>query len=230
MTRPPPFPLSVVLLLAASFGLGRTAASAEVEPTAPSTPALEADLPRLRELHRLRKWRELVDEFSSRDFAAADLPADRAAEALHLRGQAYYFLRDNARADADLSRAATSAPADAAVHLALADNCSALPGAEARALAAYRRVVQLTGRNAGWMSLTAAMRTAQLLTDAVRPDEAIEELRACGNLQQIPESWRIRLLRTYGHAYAAAGREAESLDSFRAALALEEAQRKASQP
>lgn len=217
-------------LLAATAEHATGAEPADGARSAGSANLVEADLVRLRELHRLRKWRELVDEFGPRDFEASTAAPAQASEASYLRGQARFFLQDGARADADLRRAATLAPTDAAVHLALAENCAMLLGDEARALEAYRQVVQLTGRNAGWMPLTATMRSAQLLIDQVRPDEALAELRTYGDLKTLPDSWRMRLLRTYGHAYAAAGREAESLASFRAALELEETARKGAQP
>jgi hypothetical protein len=46
-------------------------------------------------------------------------------------------------------------------------------------------------------------------------------LKPYGDLNQLPNPWRIRLLRAYGHIYAAQGKEPESLAKFREALQLE---------
>ena len=83
-------------------------------------------------------------------------------------------------------------------------------------------MIEITGaNNMGWQPLTATVSLAKLYTDQVKLDAALEVLKPYGDLSQLPASWRIRLLRSYGHLYAAQGKEAESLAKFREALSLE---------
>jgi predicted negative regulator of RcsB-dependent stress response len=69
--------------------------------------------------------------------------------------------------------------------------------------------------------MTAANAIARILVDQVKTDEALETLKPWGDMQTLAGTWRIRMLRTYGHIYAARGEEQKSLASFREALRLE---------
>lgn len=46
-------------------------------------------------------------------------------------------------------------------------------------------------------------------------------LKPYGDLGQLPPTWRIKLLRSYGHHYAAQGKKAEALAQLPEALKLE---------
>lgn len=52
-------------------------------------------------------------------------------------------------------------------------------------------------------------------------DAALEMLKPYGDLGQLPPTWRIKLLRSYGHHYAAQGKKAEALAQLPEALKLE---------
>lgn len=224
--------LSLVLICLAR-GAGADDATAKPEGTK-SPPGAEAGakqsdpdatLVRMRMLLQERKWKELIQQFAMEDFAK--WPADmsqKAGEALHLRGQVYAILKDGKRADADLQAAVKLAPQNAAIWLTLAENSTNNLQDDERALAGYRQALAITGRGNGWQPLTATIAIARLLTDQVRTDEALAELKTYGDMPGMPPGWRIRMLRTYGHVYAAQGKEAESLASFRAALELESQQ------
>ncbi|HEV7405401.1 MAG TPA: hypothetical protein VGO11_20830 [Chthoniobacteraceae bacterium] len=179
----------------------------------------EAQLARMRALSQARRWKEQIEQFGPVDFAA--WPADQAAAALQLRGQAYTFLKDGGHAKTDLTNAVKLAPQDSVIWLTLAENSLNNLQDDEQALAAYRKVLALTGPGIGWQPMTAANAIARILTDQVKTDEALETLKPWGDLQTLAQTWRIRMLRTYGHIYAARGEEQRSLACFREALRLE---------
>ncbi len=182
----------------------------------------DAILMRMRTLHQDRKWKELIEQFASEDFSTwpADM-SNQASEAFHLRGQIYSFLKDGPKAEADLKASVKLAPNNAAFWLTLADNCTNNSKDDELALAAYRQAFAITGQGNGWQPLTATIAIARLLTDQVKTDEALAVLKPYGDLKDLPPIWRIKMLRAYGHAYAAQGNEPESLAKFREALELE---------
>ena len=174
----------------------------------------------MKELHQGRKWKELVEQFGDQDFTS--WPPDKAAEALQLRGQIYSFTKDGRHAEADLQAALKLAPLNEALLLLMAENYVNNLNDEPKAIAAYRQVIAITGTNSnGWQPLTATVGLARLYTDQVKLEAALEVLKPYGDLRQLPSTWRIKLLRSYGHLYAAQGKEAESLARFREALKLE---------
>jgi len=182
----------------------------------------DAVLGRMRALHQERKWKELIEQFGAEDFAAWPAGASvKASEALHLRGQIYSFLKDGAKAEADLQAATKLAPSNAAIWLTLGENYVNNLNNDEQALAAYRQAFAITGKGQGWQPLTATVSIARILTSQVKPDEALAVLGQYGDLTGMAPTWRIQLLRAYGHAYAAQGKEKESLAKFREALALE---------
>ena len=182
----------------------------------------DAVLARMRALQQERKWKELIEQFGAEDFAAWPAAAkEKAGAALHLRGQIYSFLKNGARAEADLQAATKLAPNDSAVWLTLGENYVNNLNNDEAALAAYRRALAITGKGQGWQPLTATVSIARILTSQVKPDEALAVLGQYGDLSGMATTWRIQLLRAYGHAYAAQGKEKESLDSFCEALRLE---------
>jgi predicted negative regulator of RcsB-dependent stress response len=114
------------------------------------------------------------------------------------------------------------APRNPDIAVLMGDNYINNLNDEAKAIAAYRQVIEFSGANKmGWQPLTATVSLARLYTDQVKLDAALEVLKPFGDLTQLPFTWRIKLLRSYGHLYAAQGKEAESLAKFREALSLE---------
>ena len=167
----------------------------------------------------------MLERFQGGEFSAwpADL-VEKGSEALHLRGQVYSFLKVGDKSVKDLQEAIKLAPRNAAFWLTLAENYSNNLNSDEQALDAYRQVLKITGKGNGWQPLTATVAMARLLTDQVKTDEALAVLNEYGNLEGMAPGWRIRVLRAYGHVYAARGEEKESLAKFREALELESKQ------
>ncbi|TXT35396.1 MAG: hypothetical protein FD138_1374 [Planctomycetota bacterium] len=183
---------------------------------------VDATLSRMKALHQDRKWKELIELFGTEDVSSwpADMP-DKASEAFHLRGQIYSFLKDGVKAEADLKAAIKLAPKNPAIWLTLADNYTNNLKDDEQALAAYRQAFAITGKGNGWQPLTATISMARLLTDQVKTDEALAVLKQYGDMEGMAPVWKIKMLRAYGHVYAAQGNEKESLAKFREALELE---------
>jgi len=182
----------------------------------------EAQLVRMRTLAQERRWRDIVQQFEQEDFAAWPAEGARqASEALTQRGLAYSFLKEGPRATADLQAATKLDPQNALAWMTLGDHCANNLNDEQQALAAYRQSLALTGTNHGWQSLSATLSIVRILTDQVKTDEALAALRPYDELPSVAPYWRIRLLRAYGHVYAAQGAEQESLAKFREALHME---------
>ena len=173
-------------------------------------------------LRQDRQWKELIEQFGAEDFSSwpADMQ-DKASEAFHLRGQIYSFLKDGPKAEADLKTSVKLAPNNSAFWITLADNSTNNLQDDEQALAAYRQAFAITGKGNGWQPLTATIAIARLLTDQVKTDEALAVLKPYGDMKDMPPNWRIRMLRAYGHTYAAQGKEPQSLAKFREALELE---------
>ncbi len=176
----------------------------------------------MRVLHQDRKWKELIEQFGTEDFSAwpADM-SNQASEAFHLRGQIHFFLKDGSNAEADLKAALKLAPKNQAFWLTLADNYTNNLRDDEQALAAYRQAFAITGKANGWQPLTATIAIARLLTDQVKTDEALAVLKQYGDMEGMAPVWKIKMLRAYGHVYAAQGKEQESLAKFSEALQLE---------
>jgi tetratricopeptide (TPR) repeat protein len=195
-------------------------------PDAPGTEAVtaerEAKLVRLRTLVQDRRWHDIVQQFAQDDFAAWPAETARqASEALTQRGLAYSSLKEGRRAAADRGAAARLNPQNALAWMTLGDNYANNLHDEKQALAAYRQVLAITGTTNGWQSLSATLSIVRILTDQVKTEEALAALRPYDDLPSVAPVWRIRLLRAYGHVYAAQGKEQESLARFREALQLE---------
>lgn len=213
--------LATVLILCARGSAADEAASSQpgkaAEHTADST--CDEQLAQMRALSQARQWKVQIEQFGGNDFAS--WPAEKAAAALHLRGRAYTFLKDGKRAKADLANALKAAPKDVTILLAAAHNHLDNLKDDEQALAAYRQALALTGPGIGWQPMTAAISVARILTDQLKTDEALEALSPWGDMETLAQSWRIRMLRTYGHIYAARGEEHKSLSCFHEALRLE---------
>jgi hypothetical protein len=201
------------------FHQGDAVAGHVAEQYAAYTADPDAQLGLMRAMHQERKWKELITQFGGETFAA--WPTETALEALQLRGQIYSFTKDGSRAEADLQTALKLAPPQVDALLLLADNYVNNLNDDPKAIAAYQEVIAITGTNSGWQPLTATVSLAKLYTDALEFDSAHAVLKPYGDLSQLACSWRVRLLRAFGHLYAAQGKEPESLAKFREALSLE---------
>lgn len=207
-----------------------TCAAADVKPTElgdriPDTADPESTLAHMHALRQQRGWQELTDQFAEVDFS--EWPAEsvgQTVEALRLRGQAYAFTKKGGQAEADFRLAVKLAPEDPAAWLGLADTLANNLNDDEQALAAYQRVLMIVGRSNGWMPISTTLSIARIFTNQVKPAEALEALQIYGDMDEMAPVWKIKMLRAYGHAYAAQGKEKESLEKFREALELEASQ------
>jgi tetratricopeptide (TPR) repeat protein len=192
----------------------------------------DAALSRMRELLAQRQAKELIVEFGPVDFSA--WPAGemkKTVDALELRGRAYFIVKEGRRAEADLKQALGIDPKNIVVWLTRGENYLRNLEDEAQALTCFEEVTRITGASHGWQNLTAALFRAQILTDQVRADEALAELKRLDDPSNLPATWRIKVLRAYGHAYASQGNDSEALAQFREALRVEsETKRAAAKP
>jgi predicted negative regulator of RcsB-dependent stress response len=178
---------------------------------------------RMRAMFQDRRGKELIEKYGGEDFASwPPEKARQASEALQIRGQIYSFLKDGSRAEADLTAARKLVPSNPDAALLMADNYINNLNDETKAIAAYKEALTLSGTNTlGWQPLTATVGLARLYTDQVKLDAALDVLKTYGDLSQLAHTWRIKLLRAYGHIHPAQGKEQESLAKFREALQLE---------
>ena len=175
----------------------------------------------MKALMQQYKSGSLVERYGDLDIGA--WPAEFAAEkseALRLRAAAFGVVKKATHAEADYKAALTLNPKDLFAWIGLADNYLNVAGDGPQAVAAYRKVLELSGKNAGWMPLHATLAIAREAIDRAKPEEALEILQQFDGVAMAPV-WRVKILRMFGHAYAAQGREAESLAKFREALELE---------
>jgi len=177
---------------------------------------------RMHALQQDRRWKELIGQFGQEDFAGwpAELTV-KASEALHVRGQTYSFLKDGQHAETDLKAAWKPAPRNEVFCLTLADNYANNLNDDTRAFTAYRQTLAITGKTNAWQPMPATVAITRILTDQVLTDEALEALKPWGTLEGMALIWLIKMLRAYGHIYAAQGKEQESLAKFREALEIE---------
>jgi tetratricopeptide (TPR) repeat protein len=221
---------AAIAALLVCLGPDPAASPPAARPASPPTQAADAGhdaiLATMKSLHQERRFKELVAQFAREDISAwPAASASQAAEALHLRGQAYAALKDGKQAEIDLKASLRLAPKDGLVWHALAENYAGNLSDDREALAAYRQVVAVTGRTNGWLPINATLQTARILTDRGETDEALRALETYGDARNLAPIWRIRVLRAYGHVYAARGDEPASLAKFREAIELESAGR-----
>jgi tetratricopeptide (TPR) repeat protein len=192
----------------------------------------DAALSRMRELLAQRQAKELIVEFGQVDFSSwPTSEIKKTVDALELRGRAYFILKEGRRAETDLKQALGIDPNNTGVWLTRGENYLRNLEDDAQALAAFAEVARITGASHGWQNLTATLFRAQILTDQVQADEALAELKRLGNPSDLPATWRIKVLRAYGHAYASQGKDSEALAQFREALRVEsETKRAAAKP
>ena len=181
-----------------------------------------AVLPLMQAMFQERRWKDLIARFGGEDFVS--WPADmtrQASEALQIRGQVRSYSKDGPEAERDLQAALKLKPRDQAILLLIAENAVDNLNDPQKAIATYRQVIDISGQGPGWQPLTATTALARLYTDDLRLDDALDVLKPYGDFTQLPDSWRIRLLRSHAHILAAQGKDAEALARFREARQLE---------
>ena len=151
--------------------------------------SLAPALVRLRELSQGRQWQVLVDEFQAADFTKWE-DHELAGEACLLRGQAYAALKDGLKAEGDLTQSLEFMPGNQTALNSLAGNYAANLKDNKKALEAYQQLHQLTGVHTRfWLSLQVALKTAALLGEEGRKDEALALLRKY-DLSSLQPEWR----------------------------------------
>lgn len=182
----------------------------------------ESTLALMQALMRQFKSSTLVEQYANTDFTAwpAEFAAQRS-EALRLRALAYSVVKKGKKSEEDYKSAIKLDPENGGLWMGLADNYANALDDSPQAEAAYRRVLELTGKTYGWMPIQATISLARSFIDRAKPDEALKLLKELDAVTTMAPAWRIKILRTYGHAYAAQGKEEASLAKFREALKLE---------
>lgn len=177
---------------------------------------------KMQALAKDRKWKDLIEEFSKENFGNwnSESPIIKA-EAYHLRAQAYYFTKNGKESEIDCKAGLALNPKSEQLLLTLADNYANNLKDEEQALTTYRKIIAITGKTNGWLPISTTLAIASILTDQVKTDEALVVLDQYADNKTMATVWRIKILRAYGHAYAAQGKEKESLEKFREALLIE---------
>ncbi len=179
-------------------------------------------LKRMKALAQDRKWKDLTEQFSMENFNNwSDETPTIKSEAYYLRAQAYYFTKNGKDAEIDCKAGLALDPKNELLLLTLADNYANNLNDEEQALVAYRKIISHTGKTNGWLPISSTLAIARILTDQVKIDEALAVLDQYADNMTMAPVWRIKVLRAYGHAYAAQGKEKKSLEKFREALQLE---------
>ena len=183
-------------------------------------PAPDEILRDARSLQQERKWKEAASLLTAQNLAS--WPEAKRIEALQLKAQSESFAKMGAEAEATLRQAIALQPKSPDLWVMLGDNYLLnLPFKSAETIAAYREVLKLAGESLAWQRFSAAVSLARVLTDEVQTDEALAVLKPFEKMANIPPTWQTKLLRARGHALAAAGRDADAMAQFRAALVLE---------
>ena len=179
----------------------------------------------MRALHDAEKPQELVDQFKDVDLSTWP----EAARAFHLRGHAYLQLKDAANAERDLEAAVERSPKNGYFWHSLAETYRRFLKDDARALNAYNKAFEMVRADNGgqkpygWMPINATLEAATILLHQTKYAEALKVMERYddSDAERLGVYWGRRMLRMYGHIYAAMGREEECLAKFHAALELE---------
>ncbi len=171
---------------------------------------------RMRVLSANRKWQELADTFKDEDIDG--WPEDVKGDAFHLRGGAYYSLKDGKNAEADLKRAAEYLYEDNSKGLALnalGDTYQLLLKNDALAIETYRRVYKTA---ALYKQCQAAISIAGIFRRQGKPDEALRELSTIDMAKVTVPYWRAAMLAAFGDALAGQGKKADAIARYNEAL------------
>lgn len=177
---------------------------------------------KMQSLAKDRKWKDLIEKFSKENFGNwnTETPITRS-EAYYFRAQAYYFTKNAKEAEKDCKAGLALDPKNELLLLILAENYANNLQDEEQALAIYGKIINLTGTTNGWLPISSTLAIASILTNQVKINEALAVLDKYSASKDMAPAWRIKILRAYGHAYAAQGKEKESLEKFKEALQIE---------
>ena len=180
-------------------------------------------------LRQQRQCKEAAALLAKQDLEA--WPEAKRIEALKTQGLCESLAKFGPQAETTLRKVIAMQPANPDLWLLLGDHYVAnLPEQTDEAMEAYRQALKLAGNSLGWQRFSAAVSLARMLTDEVYPNEALEVLQPFAKLRDVPPIWQIKIMRARGHALASAGRDAEALAEFRAALSLENETTKPEKP
>jgi tetratricopeptide (TPR) repeat protein len=174
---------------------------------------------RMHNLLAQRKSRELIAELGREDIAA--WPFWKAGDGWFARGRAFAAIGEGREADADLARALefTSDPrVRTGIWLALGRNCEQNLKDDDAALAAYREIVEGAKSLGSADQFNGVQSLARILTRRGQFDDALAALRKV-DIDKLRGHWRGSMLLALGETFLAAGRNAEALAAYRAALA-----------
>jgi len=166
-----------------------------------------------------RQWQELIAKFKDEDIDG--WPEDIKGDAFHLRGGAYYSLKDGENAEADLRKACEYLYEDNSIGLALnalGDTYRLLLKDDAQAIDAYRRVYKTT---ALYKQCQAAISIAGIFRRQGKLDEALQELNKIGMNKVQAGYWRAAMLAAYADVLAKQGKKAEAIAKYSEALQLQ---------
>ena len=174
----------------------------------------------MRLMNDTRNWQGIVDAFKNENIE--DWPEELIGEASHLRGQAYYQIRDGKATVADLEKAAEYLTDSNSKGLALnmlGDTYASLLKDDARALETYRSVYKNPNI---YKAGAAAMGAAGILAKQNKLDEAMSELKTIDMDKVTHPYWRASLLAAYGGILSKQGKKSEAISKYKEAAELKD--------
>ncbi|MFC1454300.1 tetratricopeptide repeat protein, partial [Verrucomicrobiota bacterium] len=179
-----------------------------------------------------RKFKELTDEFKAEDIESWPGEENTVGEGFYYRGVTYLQLKDGPAAAKDLRKAVDYLTDDYSrgeAWMRLGEVCLNKLKDDNRALAAYRQALKAASAG-GWIKNNSVITAAGILRKQGKYDEA---LRMLDNLDiNMKGYWGIALLSAHARTFAAQGKKAEAIATFKKALGVKginEAQKNAVQ-
>lgn len=172
----------------------------------------------MRIMSAKRQWKELVAKFKDEDIDA--WPEDIKGDAFHLRGCAYYNLKDGKNAEADLKRACDWLYEENSKGLALnalGDTYQFLLNDDQRAIETYRSAYQ---NPALYKQCQAAISCANVFKKLGKFDDALQELGKIDMSKVTVPYWRATMLAAYADVLARQGKKTEAISKYTEALHL----------
>ena len=214
-------------------GVGDVAATPRAD--ANLTPAaVEEKLARLTALCQKNQRKEVVEEFGDEDivgwlnaFEDKKQGTSKVVNGLNLRATSFNAVVELERARQDWEDAAKLSPSSAHMWSSLG-NVYRRMGDDKKALDAYNKAFDChraahTGKSYNVIPISATLKAASILMHQIKYPEALKTLERYNDedIQKMGTYWACRMLRAYGQVYLGAGREAEAMAKFKAALELQ---------
>jgi tetratricopeptide (TPR) repeat protein len=174
---------------------------------------------RMNNLLTQRKAAELVAQHGTEDIAA--WPFWKRGDGYFARGRAFAETGAGKEADADLTHALEftgDVRTRPDIWLALGRNRELTLKDDARALAAYREIIALTGQKSTATHFNGVQSAALLLRRSGKFDDAIATLREI-EIDKLAGTWRSSMLLALGETFQAADRKDEALAAYKSVLA-----------